>query len=156
MNLGRRLSAFQRLLVFVEAATIGVPFAVFKIVSGAALLQLGAPALAGWALVVLGVLDALVNLLNAVVVACFGARLLPICVLDILLIRRRKGLGPALDMMLSFSLVAAMIGTGHIGELPPSSLAAWNLAVICSVLGAGALRVLEATRRPAPDRETAE
>jgi hypothetical protein len=156
MKLGRRLPGIERVLVFVEAATIGVPFAVFKIVSGAALLQLGAPAFLGWALLGLGVLDALVNLLNAVVVACRGARLLPICVLDILLIRRRKGLGPALDMMLSFSLVAAMIGTGYIGELSPASLQAWNLAVICSVLGAGALRVVTATRRPPPGRESAD
>jgi hypothetical protein len=130
-----------------------VPFAVFKIVSGAALLELGVPSFLGWALLGLGVLDALINLLNAVVVAGFGARLLPICILDILLIRRRKGLGPALDMMLAFSLVAAMIGTGHIGELSPASLEAWNLAVIFSVLGAGALRVVTAARRPPPDHE---
>ena len=152
----QRLAGLERVLVFVEAATIGVPFAVFKIVSGAALIGLGAPAVLGWPLLALGVLDALVNLLNAVVVALFGARLLPICVLDILLIRRRKGLGPALDMMLSFSLVAAMIGTGHIGELSPASLQAWNLAVICSVLGAGALRVVTATRAPPPDRQSAD
>jgi hypothetical protein len=140
-----RLAPFERLLIFVEAATIGFPFCVFKIVSGIALLQLEYRA-AGWALIVLGALDVVVNLFNAVAVVFFGTRLLPVCLLDLLFGRKRKDLGPAIDVMLSFSLVAAMIGTGHIRTLPPHSLQAWNVAVVCNVLGAGALRLVQAAR----------
>ena len=50
----------------------------------------------------------------------------------------------AVDTMLAFSLVAAMILIGALPALPPLALAVWNVAVVFNVLGAGGLRLARA------------
>ena len=44
-------------------------------------------------------------------------------------------------MLLSFTLVAAMVGFGRIPSLPSDHLRVWNAAVVLNVLGAGLSRV---------------
>ncbi|MBM4283407.1 MAG: hypothetical protein FJ137_22575 [Deltaproteobacteria bacterium] len=139
----------------VEVITVGAPFAVFKLAVGAHLLQASAPTptLLGWPLVALGVTDLALNAGNGLALAIRGRRLGPICVLHGVVARLRgpgaafAELGLALDAGLAFVLVAAMIAAGQIALLPSSWLAAWNVAVILNVLGAGALRLTDAVRR---------
>jgi hypothetical protein len=137
----------------VEVITVGAPFAVFKLAVGVHLLQASAPALLGWPLIALGVTDLALNAGNGLTLALRRRRLGPICVLHGVVTRLRgpdaafAELGLALDAGLAFVLVAAMIAAGQISLLPPSWLAAWNVAVILNVLGAGALRLTDAVRR---------
>ncbi|MGV3621326.1 MAG: hypothetical protein ACO1OB_10945 [Archangium sp.] len=57
------------------------------------------------------------------------------------LLTPRRDLGSAIDTMFSFTLVAGMIGGGHIPSMPSSELATWNVCVIINVLGAGVGRL---------------
>ena len=45
--------------------------------------------------------------------------------------------------MLSFTLVAAMIGLGLLMRLRPADLGIWNVSVVFNVLGAGLGRLAE-------------
>ena len=57
---------------------------------------------------------------------------------------RASDVGSALDTVVAFSLVAAMIAASALAELKPAVLSAWNVAVILNVIGAGALRLFHA------------
>jgi hypothetical protein len=138
----------ERVLVVIEAFTVGLPFCVFKGVCGARLTGTTAAAL-GWALIAWGAADAVLNAVNALMVGVLGRRLLPVCCLQAIAVRvlpsaRGGDVGTALDAVLSFSLVAVMIGSGSIAALPRLWLTSWNLAVVLNVLGAGALRFAQA------------
>ena len=52
-----------------------------------------------------------------------------------------QDLGNSIDVLLSFSLVAIVIGGGFIKQLTPDHLYLWNLAVILNVFGAGSSRL---------------
>jgi hypothetical protein len=123
-----------------EVLTIGLPFCGFKIVAG---LSLGGSA--GFLLVGLGLVDTAVNAANLAGLLLARRRPLAACALALAAgapssnvpLAKRRDLGAALDVLLSFALVAIMIGTGKIRALPPAQLAAWNACVILNVLGAG-------------------
>jgi len=110
---------------------VGLPFCAFKILTG---LTLGR---AGWALIALGVLDLVINVVNLVALLFNRPRVLGVCLIAILLGRPREDLGTSIDMLLSFALVALMIGFGWLAVLDPTELAVWNISVILNVLGAG-------------------
>lgn len=139
-----------RALVLVEILTVGLPFCVFKLACGLPLTATSSLGLRllGWGLVGVGGVDTLLNVLSAIWVGIAGRRKLPVCCLQALTLAVRPSVrggnvGTALDMMLSFSLVAWMIGSGALGTLTPGWLSSWNLAVVLNVLGAGALRLAE-------------
>ena len=52
-----------------------------------------------------------------------------------------QDLGNSLDVLLSFTLVAFMIGGGAIKSIPEDQLAVWNLSVVLNVFGAGYSRL---------------
>ena len=137
----------------VEVITVGAPFAVFKLAVGVHLLPVAsALAVLGWPLIALGLTDLALNAGNGLALALRRRRLGPICVIHGVVTRLRgpgaafAELGLALDAGLAFVLVAAMIAAGQIARLSSSWLAAWNVAVILNVLGAGALRLTDAVR----------
>ena len=155
-HLKRLRTKRERGLVVLEALTVGLPFCAFKAIAGAALWA-GGPALRGAAgiLLTLSVLDILINGLNVVAVLARGRRWLPVCTLQAVALRVRTShrsaeLGTALDLMLSFGLVAGMLGLGGLAHLPADHLQIWNLSVILNVLGAGALRFAHAVALPDP------
>ncbi len=128
-------------LELLEVATVGLPFCGFKVLAG---LSWGGPA--GAALIALGVVDAVFNVVNLAGLLATGRRPLPTCTLAMTagLLRsgtdslaRWRDLGSALDVLLSFALVALMLGLGRLATLPPGRLTAWNVCVILNVLGAG-------------------
>ncbi len=126
----------------------GIPFAVFKLGGGLAAAQDIAPAL-GVAIVVWAGIDVLLNGL-----ALVWPRRFAFCLLANLgrLIDRRGGGGHeqfwlAVDTLLAFAIVASMIWFGRTATLPGEVIAAWELAVIASVLGVGVQRVWDSYRQ---------
>lgn len=137
-----------RLVPLAEVVTVGLPFCAFKLLTGLVLLQLPAFRVLGFLLLACGAVDLLINLLNVGSLAFTGRRVLGVCLTDVLLrSRERTDLGIALDVFLSFGLVAVVIGGGLLLRLPGWALACWNAAVILNVLGAGIGRLLSALRR---------
>ena len=55
------------------------------------------------------------------------------------------------SLLISFSLVAYMVGAGRLKLLPPGLLTFWNAAVILNVLGAGLGRFGESVRNLSED-----
>ncbi len=142
-------AARRWLLSCAEIAAVGLPFCAFKILTGAVLLDLSLAPL-GAALIALGAVDLALNLANLVAWVAERRAISGVCLTEILARRlggpRRGELGLALDVLLSFSLVALVVGLGLVGRLPPGSLGIWNVAVVLNVLGAGIGRVLAALR----------
>ena len=138
-------------LELLEVLTLGAPFCGFKLVAGLVLAsRAGSLRMLGFALVALGALDALINLANLAGLLWKRARPLPACTFSLVFsLRARPGtalrakwidLGNSLDVLLSFSLVALMIGCGELRGLPAPRALALNVCVILNVLGAGAAR----------------
>lgn len=123
----------------IEIITVGLPFCVFKLVSGMIFHQY-------W-LVALGIIDLLINLVNLVSSIFFKKRVLDTCVLSFLVHKIKKpqadirslwlDLGNASDVFLSFALVAIVVGGGFILQMTPEQLWYWNLSVVLNVCGAG-------------------
>jgi hypothetical protein len=143
-----------------EVVTVGLPFSIFKLVVGTHLI---AATLLGWPLLVLGIVDLVMNAGNAVGLVVRGRAFLPLCLLQgvarrlgsspsssssssSLSTERHGELGLAVDMALAVVLVAGMIALDQIGQLSSTALSWWNGAVILNVLGAGALRLVDAAR----------
>lgn len=137
-----------------EVLTVGLPFCGFKILAG---LSLGG---AGWLLVGLGVLDAVINLVNLAGLLAYRTRPMAACTLALATYPFRGtgaspqkwlDLGNSLDVLLAFALVAVMIGFGRLGAMPAERLAVWNACVILNVLGAGLARFGASVRDLARD-----
>lgn len=135
-----------------EILTVGLPFCVFKIISGVIALSLPWFWPAGYALIALGVIDLLFNAVNLGSLLFLHRRATSVCLSDLLVQKIKRGapdaeLGLALDVFLSFALVALVVGAGGIGHMSARELALWNTAVVLNVLGAGIGRLMSALRR---------
>jgi hypothetical protein len=130
-----------------EILTVGLPFCAFKIVTGLVALHTAFAPL-GYALLALGTVDLVLNGLNLITLVVARRRLTGVCLAEIVL-RDRHDLALALDVFLSFSLVAAVVGLGLIVRIPAWATPIWNFAVVLNVFGAGIGRLFSAVRRPA-------
>jgi hypothetical protein len=131
-----------------EILTVGIPFCVFKLLTGVIALRSPALAPAGYALLALGSVDLLMNVANLIALLVTRKRLGAVCLSEVVL--RRFGdseLGLAVDVFLSFGLVAIVVGFGLLLRVPDWALPIWNLAVVLNVLGAGVGRLFAALRR---------
>jgi hypothetical protein len=128
----------------IEIITIGLPFCAFKILSGHLWGQ-------HW-LTVLGVIDFIINLMNLMALIFTKKRLMDACMLSFIVRKfkrptpQRKTMwqdfGNSLDVFLSFSLVAIMIGGDYLKLLPQNHMMVWNISVILNVFGAGYGRIM--------------
>jgi hypothetical protein len=126
-----------------EIVTIGLPFCAFKIVTGLFFHQY-------W-LVALGILDLIINLANLQSTIFLKRRIFDACFLSFAvrfikkpgsgMISKWQDLGNSIDVLLSFTLVAIVIGGGFIKMLPADHLLIWNISVILNVFGAGSSRI---------------
>ena len=126
-----------------EIVTIGLPFCAFKIVTGLFFQQY-------W-LVGLGILDLIINVANLFSTIISKRRIFDACFLSFLVWVIKKhdtgmkskwqDLGNSIDVLLSFTLVAIVIGGGFIKMLPADHLMIWNVSVILNVFGAGSSRI---------------
>jgi hypothetical protein len=146
-----------RRLELLEVLTVGLPFCGFKVLTGLAFAASDAPAVRplAAALIALGALDAAINAANLAGLALAGGRPTDACVLALATRPLRKpprspqawrDFGNSLDVLLSFALVALMIGGGRLRGMPAGRLAVWNACVILNVLGAGLGRFGESLR----------
>ncbi len=129
-------------------ALTGIPFAIYKMGGGWYVLHHISPPL-GVAMMLWGGLDILINVCSA---------LLPqrcsYCLLSNLgrQLQRRgwhangEAVLLGVDTLLSFTIVAAMIGFGALPLQPVVAGNIWNLAVICNVLAVGLIQIREALR----------
>ncbi|MFO1470086.1 MAG: hypothetical protein U1F27_03475 [Turneriella sp.] len=126
-----------------EILTVGLPFCAFKIIAGLGLRQHW---LTGW-----GLLDLAINAINLLAFMILRRRLFDACLLSFLVRLVKKpdrdvrsywqDLGNAIDVGLSFAIVAFMLGGGFLSLLEPLQLKIWNISVILNVLGAGSFRL---------------
>ncbi|HEX4047187.1 MAG TPA: hypothetical protein VH309_05110 [Elusimicrobiota bacterium] len=140
-----------------EVLSVGLPFCVFKLAAGGAFRAFGgAWGAAGTILMALGVVDLLFNGANFAGLVLIRRRVLDACFLSFAA-RQFQGrarrsrwtlqdLGNSLDVLISFSLVAYMVGAGKLGLLSPDVLTLWDVAVVLNVLGAGLGRFTESVR----------
>lgn len=119
---------------------MGLPFCVFKLLTGWILVDPVAPL--GYALLALGAVDAVLNMVNLVALLAAQRRAGPVCVAELAF----RDLGLAVDVFVSFGLVAIVIGAGWLSRAPAWAVPLWNIAVVLNVLGAGTGRLLGAIR----------
>ena len=134
-----------------EVLVVGLPFCAFKIVTGVTIATLPAWKVFGIFLVAFGLVDAAINILNLLSLTFVKRRVTELCVLDLLVRRfdRRtpsSDLGIALDIFVSFGLVAAVVGFGLFSRMPTWANTLWNVAVVLNVLGAGVGRLYGSLR----------
>jgi hypothetical protein len=142
-------AASSKRLELLEVLTVGLPFCGFKILTGLSLADSPASAplmIAGFALVSLGALDGLLNAVNLAGLLVNGRRPMTECSFAFAARTLRgpsgaphqwQDLGNSADVLVSFALVALMIGFARLRSMPPGRLAVWNACVILNVLGAG-------------------
>ncbi|AFM12507.1 hypothetical protein [Turneriella parva] len=126
-----------------EIITVGLPFCAFKILAGIALGQVW---LTFW-----GALDLVINVANLLALVISRHRATDACVLSLVVRTLKKPtsnekplwqeLGNSIDVLLSFAIVAFMLGGGFLKLLAPAQLTLWNISVILNVLGAGSIRL---------------
>jgi hypothetical protein len=127
--LAAMMSTRRRLLCLLEIATVGLPFCAFKLLLGSVLVGEPGWAAAGWGLTGLGLLDAVLNLVSFSAVLVGRETPVGVCSFQEVVTRLRskhqpwKELGLSLDAMLSFTLVALMIGMHLLPQLSASSVA---------------------------------
>jgi len=132
-----------------EIVTVGIPFCAFKLLTGA--IALGSPAAGlGYVLVGLGAIDLVLNTINLVTLLTMRRRVSAVCLTEVVLAGGRgdASLGLAIDVFVSFGLVAVVVGASLLSRLSPWQLMVWNIAVVLNVLGAGIARLLGAVRGP--------
>jgi hypothetical protein len=147
-----------------EVLTVGLPFCGFKILTGLSLAASASAAVrpAAAALVALGTVDAVLNVVNLAGLSLAGRRATDACLFALATRPLRRpprppaawaDFGSSLDVLLSFALVALMIGGGRLAGMRADRLAVWNACVILNVLGAGLGRfgasLRDLTRAPA-------
>ena len=133
-----------------EIISVGLPFCAFKIVTGIVALHRPSLAILGYGLLALGVIDLALNAANFASLLLLRRRIAPVCLSQWLVDRittTKRGVGVAIDVLISFILVAIVVGFGLFGGLSPWTLRCWNLAVVLNVLGAGIGQLLTALRR---------
>jgi hypothetical protein len=147
-QLGRR----SWVLPSAEVLTVGLPFCAFKLLTALVFLRIPSLVAVGYALIGLGLVDLVFNVLNLVSLVIRRRRASDVCLTDFVLRRLSWGrayedLGIAIDVLLSFGLVALVIGAGMLLQMPRWALPIWNVAVVLNVLGAGIGRLLAALQQ---------
>jgi hypothetical protein len=127
----------------IEIISVGLPFCIFKVVTGIYLNQY-------W-LILLGGIDLLINVANILSVLISKERVTESCFFAWIILKVGKinptvkdkwhDLGNSIDVLLSFTLVAYMIGSGAIVDVPGRQLTLWNVSVVFNVFGAGYSRL---------------
>lgn len=135
-------------MLILEILTIGLPFCAFKILSGLYWRQY-------W-LTGLGFIDLIINASNLIGLIFLRKRVMDACLLSLLTRKimaspesqknRWQDLGNSLDVFVSFSIVALMIGGNFLKDLSSVDMNIWNVSVILNVFGAGYSRVLTSVR----------
>lgn len=133
-----------------EVVTVGIPFCVFKLLTGLWLWDGGtAASAAGAVLFCLGAADLVINSANLLSLLVVRRRVLEPCLFAMAAgaLRPRsdpawtwQDLGNSLDVLLAMSIVAYMIAVEAGQTFPEGRRHLWNACVILDVMGAGLTR----------------
>lgn len=129
--------------------TIGFPFAAYKFLAGDIIMN----ALDGALCLVLfyffsiwAIVDFMLNFNAMMNILISGKNHDPVCFLAFIAkkmskLLRIKGIGEALDLFLSFSMVACIVGGCLLSKLSDGYIYLWNISTVVNVLGAGVVRL---------------
>lgn len=139
----------SHLVQLLSILTVGFPFVGYKILIGLLIRNLyeGPFALCASLLFILwGLVDLVLNTICLHAITCRGNTHYPSCLLALIFRKcKRLGywedLGEALDVMLSFVLVAYYVGGAMYGYLDGPQVKVWNICTVFNVLGAGIARI---------------
>jgi hypothetical protein len=140
--------------------TIGFPFASFKLLLGITFFKmLFSPVsyIVGTILIGWSIVDFLINGINLFMLLFRDRYLTNVCLLTSIFASKNscfknnhlawKELGTALDVMLSFFLVAVMVGGNLFHYLSDWEFKLWSVSVVVNVLGAGITRIFLSIQR---------
>ena len=132
--------------------TVGMPFIGYKIFAGVILWRMfDKPwvhvCAAGF--VALGFVDFFLHIVNFYSMCCCGRRFFSICFLSwvnrrVSFFKQKEEIGEAVDTMLSFAIVAIVVGNTLFVYLDPWQAWTWNMCTVVNVFGAG-ISQLQAT-----------
>ncbi len=125
-----------------EVLTVGFPFCGFKIITGILFVHEAFAQVVtylGYILITLGLIDLLMNGCNFIWLTLKKKRLFDPCFAGFLsrILNQSEDFGNSIDILISFSLVALVVGAGLIPRLHTEELHIWNICVVINVLGAG-------------------
>lgn len=129
--------------------TIGFPFVGYKILGGILIHNLHSSFIAtiiALVFVVWGLVDLVFNTISLHALMCRGHVLYPVCLLSVVgrkhpVLCKWKDSGEALDLMLSFCIVAIVVGGNLFEYLDGAQIKVWNICTVVNVLGAGIARL---------------
>ena len=109
-----------------EIVSVGLPFCAFKVLTGTIALGEAGLGAVGWLLIGWGAIDLVLNALNLGALLVVKRRVTGVCLAQVLHERLRPAggadLGLAIDVLLSFVLVAVVVGFGLIPRMSRSAL----------------------------------
>lgn len=139
----------QHLFLILSILTIGFPFVGYKILAGIIINNLYSGIIAyviAAVFIVWGFIDFFLNTISFHAVCWRGNTQYPVCLLSIVarkhhVLSKWKDAGEALDIMLSFCIVAMVVGYALFPYLDGSQVKIWNVCTVINVLGAGIARL---------------
>lgn len=96
--------------------------------------------------IIWGFVDFILNAFSLYAVSCKGNMNYPVCLLSVFCKKHRvlskwQDSGEALDVMLSFIIVAVVVGQNLFVFMDGSQVKLWNICTVVNVLGAGIARL---------------
>lgn len=140
----------QNVFLILSILTIGFPFVGYKILGGIVISRLYDGSLLAKAaalfFIVWGLIDLLLNAVSLHAVSCRGNLHYPVCLLSIVskkhpVLSKWRDSGEALDIMLSFTIVAVVVGQNLFVLMDGAQVKLWNICTVINVLGAGIARL---------------
>lgn len=139
----------QNIFLILSILTIGFPFVCYKILGGIIISRIYDSIFAdalGLFLIVWGLVDFALNAISLHAVSCRNNLHYPVCLLSMIsrkhpVLSKWKDVGEAMDVMLSFLIVAFVVGQNLFIYMDGGQVKLWNACTVINVLGAGIARL---------------
>ncbi len=140
----------QNVFQILSILTVGFPFVGYKVFGGIIISHMYdgtvAANIVAMLFIVWGLVDFVLNAVGLYTVCCRGEIRYPVCLLSLLsqkhhFLSRWRDVGEAVDTLLSFSIVALVVGKNLFVFLDGAQVKVWNICTVVNVLGAGVARL---------------
>lgn len=139
----------KHIFPLLSVLTIGFPFVGYKILGGVVICRLYDNVIGhvlAAAFIIWGLIDFVLNAVSFHALCCRGHDRYPVCLLSIAArrhptLRKWEDAGEALDIMLSFCIVAWVVGSELFPFMDRAQVKLWNICTVVNVLGAGIARL---------------
>lgn len=139
----------EHLFQILAVLTIGFPFVGYKILAGVVIHRLyenPAADILALIFIVWGLIDLILNAICFHAVCWRGHTHYPFCLFSVIarrhpILSKWDDAGEALDVMLSFTIVAWIVGQGLFSHMDGAQIKIWNICTVVNVLGAGISRL---------------